>query len=1736
MALSITTTQVGANAQYEPYLFGSPVKTDRYKDAVLLDFSLAPIDESFEKLTVGAYVTFETTTYGKWFTGYIINDPSYEYLGSKAGVAKWGYKYKATSDEFILSLKPIGLVPPFLNVTAGEIIKTLVDRLAPGVGFDVTGIKDGPLYAQYTIDTEKKFADVVRELCEGSSFNFYALDKQLYFAPVDSEAEVVLDGTVDTFTPSSLEIAPATNALINDALVVGDIEPQKYVTEYFVGTGLDALFPLIESVFGADKTVYIDEDFDGGTISASWEVFDSATPKLKVDSGYLNILGGTAGGTTYLRSKTPVPLDGFMRLTHGEWDFISGTGYIGGLWKTAPGTGGVGSGCLYGLFFDGTSLSPVVNGAEDTGQSVTIDTDKRYVIRTIADIREFSRNAQPYSYTNSDGVVVNVNQSGTAHTAVMTTLINEIDPSNGKIENQFTFTNNVTLSDTDLYASYIPIASINMQGTVTGITVSIPMNASLEMADRLSLKNNGFDNWTDGELDHWTDSQNISEDAGSTGSGLKLTKTSGNDAYTKFVIDKIIKPDTQYNLAVRLKKDSGVSGSVNIFFEYDLLGVTYDISGFSVESSTGITSTSNYDVHYGVLTTGLTTVYEGMRLVVAYVGGADGHAVYVDDLNIQTPWVVQLVGPNELDASDGLAPAATIISAQSTAENRNSVTGLPQFTSGQSQLAFFKDSVNRTSAIPLKDQILRVSYRSGGPALGRAIDYTSKLAEAIRWGDDGTRNVTRADLIPRPRTSLECEAAAAALVAQNSRVHYQGSYTQYSLYFTEEPKSGFLIKFENIPDLADGTEVITEVTSTMVHGSPEHFTHRLSFGPVDNIRTLLNKFAEDNSPFQKPTVPNVKVNPSSVDVVGRQYAPPILKPYVKGWDNSQVYVNIGQPLTSDALFFELRNTDDSWGVDDGRNLIARITSGTDINVDRNLRGKTIYMRQVNEGNRLLWSEDQTNAVYATSGGTTTLELTRDEDYSSILAGKTVLSGAGSIQYSSYTPSGGSNYCFSVSLKALDSSNVGKTVTISFSGQTKAVVLTGGWQRVSVPVSGSGSSGAISIAASIATSFYSTRWSVEAGTLYEKMYSRTTANPYGPTSRYSTVLNVSFPVQDADLIDEIIDSLPPGSDPPDDVTIVSGTWVFGPEAADYGKEAVLTVTYNAPSPVGSFTGVQAYWYGTDGKENSGGAFLYGGSDPGEVVIKIAAPVPAQDIVVKLTSKANEYENSTGPTTTILGVGGTLDAENVAGITVSVNYDADKWGMTGVVSFGSNRASIDYCELIIVGPYDMSGNVMPGITIERPWTTFIPPVSGTYSFTVEPSWLRYGNDQKFKVVCKSYNYLNIATASPVESTKFTVSAVNLTTQATSIGATVEYFYTADGIGVWRLYVQWTNANDIDFEKTQIFLEESLAIGGYTAPQLYIETGPNGVGAGFAQTGRGSMIDVIPTASRFFVVSFKTVTKDGQLRAGHPTTFVIVSPQTGRLDFSRYDPTKVSAEFTSSFGQFSVASLSGAKLVAGTVSTVKLDATQIDVGGGGSKPGRFRVFDPFGNINGYIGSDPYGWGLNGAWFKELRVGGSNPLFPKLTANSSGDLTITGGTFELNLNGITTSIYNQFGVGGYAGLKVKDNSSNKAVYITNVGMAITAFSGTTVFQANESSGRGLVFVYDSAGFARVQLDGSGTGIGYGPFTAAFFDSSYQVRLAIDSSGYLDIKQPAAPSATMFIEWVWIKVNGNLRKIPAYL
>ena len=122
LKLEIDNGDGRGRADYTRYLVGPDrapaVLRDRMNQPTLFDFSLAPADDLFLVPRRSAYVRLTgladalppggPRVAGPLFTGFITNEAAIEFLGTRNSRAVYGYRFQATSEEYLLNVKRIG--------------------------------------------------------------------------------------------------------------------------------------------------------------------------------------------------------------------------------------------------------------------------------------------------------------------------------------------------------------------------------------------------------------------------------------------------------------------------------------------------------------------------------------------------------------------------------------------------------------------------------------------------------------------------------------------------------------------------------------------------------------------------------------------------------------------------------------------------------------------------------------------------------------------------------------------------------------------------------------------------------------------------------------------------------------------------------------------------------------------------------------------------------------------------------------------------------------------------------------------------------------------------------------------------------------------------------------------------------------------------------------------------------------------------------------------------------------------------------------------------------------------------------------------------------------------------------------------------------------------------------------------------------------------------------------------
>jgi hypothetical protein len=462
------------------------VMRDRVNLPALLDFSLVPADDDFLVPRRGAYVRLTgladalpaggPRVPGPLFTGYITNEPAVEFLGTRTGKPVYGYRFQATSEEYLLNIKRIGIVPPFLNQTAGQILIALVELLQPG-RFDTTEVSAGPLIPVYQADPEKSWGEVARELSERNGFQYRVLDGKLIFQPLNVEpAGVTVSEHESRFRPESLEITPLGNPVRNDVSIFAEIEPQAYVTEYFAGDGFTSHFVLSAPVFGAEPSLLLADDFTRTAVdTAKWKITDPDS-NISLFQGSLNVTGGTGSlGETTLVALQSIELNGELEFIHGEFEFVAtSSGILGGLYS-APSY--LPANCLLGFDVSpiggGSRIRALVNSVVQP-QEVLVQPGYHYILATRLSADVAHRTQQTFSsLTSSFGgasvaanirVVLEVHELSIADPALV----------------QTTVLLDSLLTNLPPFAAYVPVNSADLHAVANFLQVSRPIQARLE--------------------------------------------------------------------------------------------------------------------------------------------------------------------------------------------------------------------------------------------------------------------------------------------------------------------------------------------------------------------------------------------------------------------------------------------------------------------------------------------------------------------------------------------------------------------------------------------------------------------------------------------------------------------------------------------------------------------------------------------------------------------------------------------------------------------------------------------------------------------------------------------------------------------------------------------------------------------------------------------------------------------------------------------------------------------------------------------------------------------------------------------------------------------------------------------------------------------------------------------------------------------------------------------------------
>lgn len=998
---------------YTRYVMDSTLTVeDAINVPTLLNFTLAPTDNSFSIPKRSAYVRVVSEVYasgsfsgyggggfgsggyggggfvggnygsGKVLaTGFITNAPEVEFLGmsprqKQTGFQQVAYHVNITSDEWLLNCKALPYIPAFVGQTQGAILATLAQALLPGYFDVVTNVTAGDIvpYFQYTPD--QTWSDIAKTFGDGSRYRYKVIDKKIYYQPFgDAPLGVVYDETQPqrNFFPLELTTNVVTVPPVNDAIVVGAIEPQANWENYFVGDGFTGNFPLLHNVFDGATALLLEDDWtETGFQTNLWFVNDPLNVFKLQGQGLQVVMGPITGAinTEYVLGVNGVELGGGLNIQHGEFLFTDRClgGIVGGLYTGAPsgtyigavpaggwppgvyGSPGPGqqANCVAGFLVTGQASGATlpVSAPQVIPSAVGITT-VQFLTTDIADLSNippgtiFTLGGFPAgsAFLNGQTVVFQsysaVVPSQPAQYSVVCT-----SPNLGG-------TAYSGPSDTGT-AAVLPNTVVLSASGAGGVVLQPCFNGQAVGPRIISQMNHSYllQTWVGAtKLDRYQAIYKTLTSSGQYGGNFLSASGAitwvvtdfdqGVYANTPAYLQNAITPGiTRYTLQAQSLPAFAIYAPVNAINLNLVLQPNGTIIAQPPEGSLfvrALTGASLVGLQYAT-----TLVNGGINLINQPPTG---------NFNFQLPVLPQNLGP-EYHYLLGFGQQNQTATIQS---------------SGNSQvLAFY------TNTIPGVGARIRHQSWASGQAIARVQDQKAIAAEAVTPGDNGYRTAVMSSLLPLPRTSAECALAAAAAITDREYPQFQGTYTVESVPRKFEnlfnpgtndyPTTGrFFFINSSVRGVSGGIQnfITNTVRIQVVEMREEVLNITIDYGPDTYLEKQLAVFQErTNSTTQNLITPQETApppNPIFLPLVGTTFLPNLDNAHIINIQNSavtgnSVTVDLGSPPITGC---EVRRVDTGWGVNN-QDRVGIFTTQQFV-LSRVLRDQVWYLRQVNGG-------------------------------------------------------------------------------------------------------------------------------------------------------------------------------------------------------------------------------------------------------------------------------------------------------------------------------------------------------------------------------------------------------------------------------------------------------------------------------------------------------------------------------------------------------------------------------------------------------------------------------------------------------------------------------------------------------------------------------------------------------------------------------------------------------------------
>jgi hypothetical protein len=140
--------------------------------------SLVSDDPQFVVPATGGRIKISRSDNHAYFTGYLISEPEFEYLGWGQSGPVHRYLVEAVGDEWVLDRKRVIQRPSFIARTVGAALIQITEDILPGA-FDTTEVQDLESQPVFAISSQRSWSEIAGELALRSRGVYRAHDAKI---------------------------------------------------------------------------------------------------------------------------------------------------------------------------------------------------------------------------------------------------------------------------------------------------------------------------------------------------------------------------------------------------------------------------------------------------------------------------------------------------------------------------------------------------------------------------------------------------------------------------------------------------------------------------------------------------------------------------------------------------------------------------------------------------------------------------------------------------------------------------------------------------------------------------------------------------------------------------------------------------------------------------------------------------------------------------------------------------------------------------------------------------------------------------------------------------------------------------------------------------------------------------------------------------------------------------------------------------------------------------------------------------------------------------------------------------------------------------------------------------------------------------------------------------------------------------------------------------------------------